>query len=172
MMSSASKYSGRMPPTPTLHFMCGKAGAGKSTIAGVVAHDHTAILISEDIWLMRLFGDQMKTFDDYIRFSRKLKTVVGPLATDLLNAGHSVVLDFQANTKAGRSWFRSVFEQAGAAHVLHFVTTSDQVCLERIAKRNAERPEGSHQLTAEDFTYVSSFFEAPEDAEGFNVKTY
>jgi len=121
---------------------------------------------------MRLFGDQMKTFDDYIRFSRKLKTVVGPLATDLLNAGHSVVLDFQANTKAGRSWFRSVFEQAGAAHVLHFVTTSDQVCLERIAKRNAERPEGSHQLTAEDFTYVSSFFEAPEDAEGFNVKTY
>jgi len=159
-------------PTPTLHFMCGKAGAGKTTIASAVAQDHAAVLISEDIWLMRLFGDQMKTFDDYIRFSRTLKTVVGPLTTDLLKAGHSVVLDFQANTKAGRGWFRSVFEQAGAAHVLHFVTTSDQVCLERIAKRNAERPEGSHQLTAEDFTYVSSFFEAPEDAEGFHVKTY
>jgi hypothetical protein len=82
------------------------------------------------------------------------------------------VLDFQANTQAGRSWFRSVFEQAGAAHVLHFVRTPDHVCLERIARRNAERPEGSHHLTAEDFTYVSSFFEAPEDAEGFNVKTY
>jgi predicted kinase len=61
-----------MLPTPTLHFMCGKAGAGKSTIASAVAQDHAAILISEDVWLMRLFGDQMKAFDDYIRFSRKL----------------------------------------------------------------------------------------------------
>jgi predicted kinase len=91
---------------------------------------------------------------------------------DLLNSGHPVVLDFQANTKAGRQWFRSVFEQAGAAHILHFVRTSDAVCLQRIAKRNVERPEGSHHLTEEDFTYVSSFFQAPEAAEGFNVKTY
>jgi hypothetical protein len=29
--------------------------------------------------------------------------------------------------------------------------------------------EGSHHLTAEDFTYISSLFEAPEPAEGFNV---
>ncbi len=99
------------------------------------------MLISEDIWLMRLFGDQMKTFEDYIRFSRRLKTVAGPLATNLLSTGHSVVLDFQGNTKAGRSWFRSVFEQAGAAHVLHFVSASDEACLARIARRNVERPE-------------------------------
>lgn len=43
--------------------------------------------MSEDIWLLRLFGDQMKSFDDYIRFSRNLKTIVGPLAVDLLNTG-------------------------------------------------------------------------------------
>ena len=158
--------------TPTLHFMCGKAGAGKTTIADTVARDLAAILISEDIWMIRLYGDQMKTFDDYIRFSKKLRTVVGPLVTDLLNAGHSVVMDFQANTKARRAWFRSLFEEARAAHVMHFAQTPEPVCLERIAKRNIERPEGSHHLTEEDFTYVSSFFEAPEDAEGFNVKVY
>ena len=84
----------------------------------------------------------------------------------------SVVLDFQANTKAGRSWFRSVIEQAKAAHVLHFVNTSDETCLARIAKRNVERPEGSHHLTEEDFAYISSFFQAPEDAEGFNIKIH
>ncbi|HEX2011340.1 MAG TPA: ATP-binding protein [Roseateles sp.] len=161
-----------MSSTPTLHFFCGKAGAGKTTVASRLAQDHGAILISEDIWLTRLFGDQMKTFDDYIRFSKRLKAVVGPLAADLLNAGHSVVLDFQANTKVGRSWFRSVFEQAGAAHVLHFVDTSDEACLARIAKRNVERPEGSHHLTEEDFIHVSSFFQAPEEAEGFNVETH
>jgi len=161
-----------MTTTPTLHFFCGKAGAGKTTVAARLSQDHSAILISEDIWLTRLFGDQMKTFDDYIRFSRTLKTVAGPLAVDLLNAGHSVVLDFQANTKAGRNWFRSVFEQAGSAHVLHFVSASDKACLARIARRNVERPEGSHHLTEDDFIHVSSFFQAPEETEGFNVKIH
>ena len=161
-----------MSTIPTLHFFCGKAGAGKTTVAARLTQDHSAILISEDIWLLRLFGDQMKTFDDYIRFSGRLKTVVGPLAADLLNAGHSVVLDFQANTKTGRSWFRSVYEQAEAAHVLHFVSASDEACLARIARRNVERPEGSHHLTEEDFIHVSSFFQAPEATEGFNIEMH
>jgi predicted kinase len=156
----------------TLHFFCGKAGAGKSTVAARIASDCNAILLSEDVWMMRLFGDQMKVFEDYIRLSRKLKEVIGPLTVDLLTAGQSVVLDFQANTKAGRSWFRSIFETAQTSHVLHFVKTPDELCLERIGKRNRERPEGSHHLTEEDFLHVSSFFQAPEDSEGFNIRTY
>jgi len=161
-----------MIPRSTLHFFCGKAGAGKSTIASRLAQEHDAILISEDIWLLRLFGDQMKSFEDYIQCSRKLKTVVGPLAVDLLNAGQSVVLDFPANTKVGRGWFRSVFEQAKTAHVLHLVTASDERCLTRIARRNLERPEGSHHLTEADFIYVSSFFQAPEEDEHFNIEIH
>jgi hypothetical protein len=48
-----------------------------------------------------------------------MKIIVGPLVADLSRAGQSVVLDFQADTKAGRSRSRSVFEQAGTAHVPH-----------------------------------------------------
>lgn len=158
--------------SPVLHFFCGKAGAGKTTIASRIAQDQRAILLSEDIWLERLFGDQMQTFDDYVRFSGKQKAAVGPLVVDLLSAGLSVVLDFQANTKRGRAWFRSVFEKAGAEHVLHFVDSSDEVCLERIARRNVERPEGSHHLTEEMFFHISSFFEPPEESEGFNIKVH
>jgi predicted kinase len=161
-----------MTVCPTLHFFCGKAGAGKSTIASQIAKEQKAILLSEDIWLMQLFGEQMKTFDDYIQFSWKLKGVVGPLTVDLLKAGNSVVLDFQANTKNGRSWFRSIFETAGTPHVLHCVNTSDALCLERIGRRNHERPEGYHHLTEEDFFHVSSFFEPPEETEGFITKVY
>jgi hypothetical protein len=32
-----------------------------------------------------------------------------------------------------------------------------------------ERPEGSHILTEEDFVQISSYFQAPEESEGFNV---
>jgi predicted kinase len=161
-----------MSVIPTLHFMCGKAGAGKTTVANGLAREHAALLISEDIWMMRLFGDQMKSFDDYLHFSPKLKSVVGPLATQMLKSGNHVVLDFQANTKTSRNFFRCVFEQADAAHVLHFVQASDQLCWERIAKRNIERPEGSHYLTEEVFALVSSYFEIPEAAEGFNIKVH
>jgi len=164
--------SARMSVEATLHFFCGKAGAGKTTVATRIATDCSAILLSEDIWMMRLFGDQMKTFDDYIRLSQKLKEVIGPLTVDLLTAGQSVVLDFEGNTKVGRSWFRSVFETARSSHVLHFVNTPDELCWERIARRNLERPEGSYHLTKEDFFHVSSFFQAPEAVEGFNIRTY
>lgn len=161
-----------MANTPTLHFFCGKAGAGKTTVATRIAQQQRLLLLSEDIWLLELFGDQMKTFDDYVRVSKKLKAVVGPFAVQLLRSGQSVVLDFQANTRPGRAWFRSVFEQASAHHVLHFVDTPDPLCLERIARRNVERPPGSHHLTEADFVHVSSFFLAPAADEGFNVERH
>jgi predicted kinase len=128
--------------------------------------------LSEAIWLLALYGDEMTRFDDDIRSSKRLKAVVGPLVVDLLRLGKSVVLDFQANTKAGRRWFRSLFEQASADHVLHVLNVSDDVCLERIARRNHERPLGSHHLSEDDFRHIASFFQPPEEAEMFNVKLY
>lgn len=159
-----------MANSPTLHFFCGKAGSGKTTLAASLAKQHDALLLSEDIWLLELFGDQMETFDDYIRVSMKLKRAMGPLVVQVLKSGQSVVLDFQANTLRGRTWFRSVFEQAGAHHVLHVLNTPDELCLDRIARRNVERPPGSHHLSREDFVHVSSFFQLPTEDEGFNVE--
>ncbi|MFO1317308.1 MAG: ATP-binding protein [Burkholderiales bacterium] len=155
----------------TLHLLCGKAGAGKSTLATALAVEHEAILIAEDIWLIRLYGP-MKSFDDYKIYSQRARTVVGPLVTDLLILGQSVVLDYPANTKSSRSWLLSLSESAGAPHLLHYLATPDEVCLKRIEQRNVERPEGSYHLTRDDFDYVSSFFEAPEDDEGLEVELH
>ena len=156
----------------TLHFLCGKAGAGKSTVATRLAQQHDAVLLCEDVWLARLYGEEMKTFEDYRRYAQRLKTVVGPLAIELLASGRSVVLDFPANTRTSRAWFRSVLEQAGVPHVLHLLDTPEATCLARIAERNVARPEGSHHLTEEDFRHISSFFEAPADDEGFAVRRH
>jgi predicted kinase len=157
------------PAAGVLHFFCGKAGAGKSTIARKIAEGARATLICEDVWLARLYGDQMHTFADYRRMSERLKLVIGPLTVDLLQAGRNVVLDFPANTRSARAWFRSLCEQSGSDHVLHFVDSPDEVCLQRIARRNTEAPEGSHNLTPELFAYITSFFEPPEDGEGLTV---
>jgi predicted kinase len=157
---------------PTLHFFCGKAGAGKSTLARQLADAHNATLISEDLWMWRLYGDQLHSFDDYLRLAPRLRSVVGPLTMDLLRAGQSVVLDFQANTRNTRTWFRSLFEQAGAAHVLHHLPTPDALCLQRIAQRNTHLPEGSHHLTEATFAHISSYFQPPQVDEGFVVRDH
>ena len=155
----------------SLHLLCGKAGAGKSTLAAALAAKHKAVLISEDIWLIRHYGP-MQTWDDYETYSQRAKTVVGPLVVDLLRLGQTVVLDYPANTKRSRLWFRSLFESANVPHVLHYLVTPDEICLQRIAKRNIERPEGSYHLTKDDFDYISSFFEAPEENEGFKIEIH
>ena len=160
-----------MSSNATLHLLCGKAGAGKTTLATALAAEHKAALIAEDIWLIRLYGP-MKSFDDYRIYSQRAKTVVGPLVTDLLCLGQSVVLDYPANTRSSRSWFRSLSKSAGARQVLHYLNTPDELCLKRIGQRNIDRPEGSYHLTKDDFDYVSSLFEAPEDNEGFKIKVH
>ncbi len=115
----------------SVHFFCGKAGAGKSTMATTLARELDAVLLTEDVWLSRLYGEQIRLFEDYIRFA-----------------------------------------QAHDRHVLHFLQTPDQICLERIGRRNLEMPEGASMLTESDYWHVTGYFELPEDSEGFHVQAY
>ncbi len=57
----------------SLTFFCGKMGAGKSTKAQALAQQTDAILLSEDHWLATLYPDEINTFDDYIKYSTRLK---------------------------------------------------------------------------------------------------
>lgn len=160
-----------MEHQPKLHFMCGKAGAGKSTLASSLATRHHAALLCEDIWLARLFPDELSDFNAYLKYARRLKQVVAPLVIDLLSR-QSVVLDFPANTIESRRWFRSIFEQAKCSHTLHHVSADNALCLRRIARRNIERPEGSHELDEPTFLHITSFFEPPAADEGFHVQLH
>ncbi len=146
--------------------------AGKSTLAKKLATEHRAVLISEDLWLQRLFPEEIATFDDYITYSRRLKTVVAPHVEDLLRMGNSVVLDFPANVPTTRNWIRGIFERAGADHLLHFVDTADDACLERLAQRNRELPEGSKEMSAAEFETITALFVPPTDAEEFKIRRY
>lgn len=156
----------------TLHFLCGKMASGKTTLSRQLAEQHNAILICEDIWLQQMFPTEITNFDGYLKYSKRLKAVVAPHVKELLCKGVSVVLDFPANVPAARTWMRSIFESANAEHVLHFVNTPNERCIEQLHKRNLEKPTGSMEMTIEQFEYITSLFVAPHDSEGFNVRTY
>jgi len=155
----------------TLHLICGKIATGKSTLAAGLASRPATLLISEDAWLSCLYKDEQKTIDDYVRNSRRLREVMGDHVVALLQAGLSVVLDFPANTPASRQWMRSLFEQAGASHRLHFLNVPDDVCKARLGARNAA---GTHAFNATDaeFDLFTSYFVPPAADEGFVIETY
>ena len=159
-------------PAATLHFLCGKLAAGKTSLSHQLAGRHHAVLISEDIWLRRLYPVEIQTFDDYLVHSRRLREVVGPHVQQLLTFGQSVVLDFPMNVPAARAWVRSVFEGAGAGHLLHYVKASDEVCLRQLERRNRELPEGSVNVSVEQFEAITRLFREPSPEEGFTIETY
>jgi len=106
---------------PTLHLVCGKIAAGKSTLTSALVKRPNTVLVKEDYWLARLYPGEQNSLADYVRNSTRLRDAMAAHLVDLLRSGLSVVLDFPANTPASRAWMRTLFEQAGCAHQLHFL---------------------------------------------------
>src|SRR6202040_156627 len=153
---------------PTLYLLCGKIAAGKSTLARRLAARPATLLISEDHWTSNLFSGDLRTIDDYARYSARLRAAMGPHVVDILQEGLSIVLDFPANTVSNRNWMRSLITRANAAHELHLVDVPDTICKQRLRERNAS---GKHpgQASEAEYGLFTSYFVPPAPSEGFNV---
>ena len=154
----------------TLHMICGKIAAGKSTLAAQL-EVAGALCLSEDALLAALYPDEITSPKDYVRCAARLRAAIGPHVVGLLQAGVSVVLDFPANTVANRDWMRGLFTQACADHQLHLLNVPDEVCLARLHARNAA---GDHPFTAteDQFRLFSAHYVPPSAEEGFTVVTH
>ena len=153
---------------PTLHVFCGRIAAGKSTLAAELGREAGTVAMSEDDWLAALYGDEMLSVADYLRCAARLRGIVGPHVASLLDAGVSVVLDFQANTVEARDWMLGILTRTGSAHVLHLLNVPEDVCLARLRARTA-RGDHAFAVTEEQFRRISSHFVAPSPDEGFRI---
>ena len=61
----------------TLHFICGKAASGKTTLGRHLAMRHAAVLFGEDEWLT-LLDAEINSLADHLRHSKRLKAVLAP----------------------------------------------------------------------------------------------
>jgi len=158
------------PHCATLHLVCGKIAAGKSTLTARLAQEPNTVLISEDKLLAILYPGEILSLADYIRCTTKLRAAMQDLIEDILAAGSSVVLDFPANTIASRNWMKTILAKTSAAHILHYLDVSDEECKRRLQRRNEE---SSHQFSTSEaeFEQITRFFVPPSAEEGFNVKT-
>jgi predicted kinase len=157
----------------TLHFISGRLAAGKTTLARKLAAEYHAILISEDVWLSKL-SDGISSFDDYLKWSQRCRSVLGPLIVDMLKAGVCVVLDFAGNRITERAWARNLSEAAGSSHILHLLDVDEEECLRRLLTRNDHKPEGLYfaSTTEDEFRAICKYFQVPTPEEGLNIKTH
>jgi len=154
----------------TLIFFCGKMGSGKSTYSKKLASELNAVLLSEDEWLSAIYPEEIKNFDDYIKYSSRLKPLLEGHVRRILHSGVSVVMDFPGNTKKQRSWFKEIFFEDQMLHRLIYLQAEDQLCLKRIEQRRQDSPEHARFDTEEVFHQVTRYFQAPTDDEEFNIE--
>lgn len=153
---------------PTLHLLCGKIAAGKSTLSAELGAAPGTVTLAEDAWLARLYPGEILTVADYVRCAARLREAVTPHVESLLRAGLSVVLDFPANTRANRAWMRGIIDRTGAKHRLYWLDVPDEVCRARLRQRNAA---GTHDFAASDAEYdaITAYFAAPQVDENFEI---
>lgn len=157
-----------MATTAVLYFMCGKMGAGKSTLARAIAKDNSALLMSEDDLLRDLYPNDVVDLASYVSCAGRVRQTLRGHISTLLRRGISVVLDFPANTVSQRVWFHELIEQSGAAHELHFLLVPDDVCKRQLKERALAKPGDPLQDEAT-FDLLSGYFVAPTPEERFMV---
>ena len=153
---------------PTLYLLCGKIAAGKSTLAHQLAARPATLLISEDHWTSTLFADDLKTIEDYTKYSARLRAAMTPHIVAILGKGLSIVLDFPAHTLRQRAWMRELIDLAKVDHELHVLDTPDAICKQRLRQRNSS---GEHPFQVSDAEYeqFTRYYVPPTGDEGFNV---
>lgn len=145
-------------------------GAGKSTKSHELAEHHEAIVLSEDEFLGALYPEEIASFEDYLKYSSRLRPIIKQHVQDILRSGVSVVMDFPANTKAQRSWFAEIYLGCGAPHKLVYIKASDELCLSQLQKRRQTHPERARFDTEAVFRQVTSYFQPPTNDEGFLIE--
>lgn len=157
-----------METPATLYFMCGKMGAGKSTVAKSLVSQSGAVLLSEDDLLRHLYPSEIADLKSYVNYSGRLKSALSEHICCVVERGLSVVLDFPANTTGQRAWFRELINTSGAAHQLHFVDTPDETCKMQLRARSSSG-NGDPLQDEATFDLLSSYFVAPQADEGFTI---
>jgi predicted kinase len=140
--------------------MCGLPCSGKTTLAKQIERELSALRLTPDEWITRLFGADL-SLEALDAARDPVESVLWDLAERILVLGVDVVLDFGFWSRAERDDFRSRAAQLGARSELHFLDVPEEELLARLATRNTQLPPGTFRIDEARLTLWSRWFEPP-----------
>ncbi len=154
---------------PTAHLICGPTAAGKTTYAIALAASVRAVRFSVEDWLVTLFAaDGPQRLDLEWRLARadRCEKQIWAVASQVLTAGTSVVLDIGLSRADDRDRWRGEVAGTIAESKLHYLDVSRLVRLFRVSKRRLSAP-SVHPFDMDDRTFdqMEARFEPPTDDE-------
>ncbi|MGA2439518.1 MAG: ATP-binding protein [Tepidisphaeraceae bacterium] len=148
----------------TLHLICGLPCSGKTTLARRIEQERSAVRLTPDEWIARLFGDDISGARlDAAR--DPVESVLWDLAARVLVVGVDVILDYGFWSRIERDDFRSRATRLGARSELHFLNVTEEAILTRLAARNNRRPPGTFWIDEARVREWARIFEPPGEDE-------
>jgi predicted kinase len=153
---------------PTVHLICGPAGAGKTTYAIALAERIGGVRLSSEEWFSILFLPDRPAPPRIDWASERLarcEQAMWSIAEQLIVRDLDVVLDLGLSRRDDRDRLRSRVAQTRAESKLHYLDVSRELRRARMIERNRRAAPLSFEVTEAMFDVLEGGFEAPTDDE-------
>ena len=144
----------------TLHLMIGLPCSGKTTYAKELSVTEKALLLTPDVWQLKLFGQDFPGPYHDKRHS-DIESIMWDVAKSVLSLGTSVILDFGCWSRVERDDFRSRAHALGVGFKLHYMDVPYSDLYRRLKERNQNLPEGAFHIPKAEMDGFIAVFEPP-----------
>ena len=151
----------------TLHLMIGLPCSGKTTYARQLVRETNALLLTLDVWHLKLFGDDSgeEHRDEHNERHERVEKIMWDVAKHVLQMGGDVILDYGCWARVERDDYRNRAKELGADFKLHYMDVPYSELYRRLEDRNRNRPEGVFEICKAEMDRYMTIFQPPTEDE-------
>lgn len=155
----------------TIHLIHGFVGCGKTTFSKKLAAETQAIRFSCDEWMITLFGNNPDP-SFFEKYEPLVSDLIWQTATQLVQNGHDVILDFGFWKKSSRQKYKILAQDIGANVKLYNIIADEETVKQRVLARTAAQEDGAFIIDLNAIEIFKTRFEhVTADEQAITIKT-